>query len=202
MKLFGKKKQPISYEDTLHSLKQCIKQMDQYETSLHKKIQQYVNLAKINVKENKNKSIYYLKCKKRYEQQLDILYNKKINIEIQIMTIENAKSNQQLIQTLSKSREYLKQNLNDAALDDMSEIMDDIQECNQMQDEMDTILSNPIQTTDMDDEVERELEELCFQETISNVESLPNVSMIHKKEDNKRYDEDHKMDKEENILFE
>ena len=205
MKLFGTKKKKPTLQETIQGLQHTIKNIDGYEQRLTKQIIQCLNQAKDFAVRDKKKAIYFLKRKKQLEYQLDSIYNKKINLELEIMTLESAQTNNEIIQSMNKSKDYLKQVLNDDQLENTANLMDDIQECNQIQEEMDSILSNPIFSLD-DNNIEDELEALYQEEEKIRKEdislpSVPQKSFTSQKSSNMDIQVDNSMI-EEDILLE
>lgn len=119
-----------------------------------------------------------LKRKKRYETQLEQLQGQLTTIEVQREALENANTNQAVLETMKGAADALKKTHKDMNVDNVHELMDDIAEQNDVANEISQAISSGIIGTNVDDdELAKELEALEQEELdkdLLNVGPTPN----------------------------
>lgn len=119
-----------------------------------------------------------LKRKKRYETQLEQLQGQLTTIEVQREALENANTNQAVLETMKGAADALKKTHKDMNVDNVHELMDDIAEQNDVANEISQAISSGIIGTAVDDdELAKELEALEQEELdkdLLNVGPTPN----------------------------
>jgi len=163
MNLFGrpKPKKVPNISDSIQSLRIAQETLDKREAHLQKQ----ADLALVDAKKalkakNKKGATFYLKRKNNYQKQIDQIYGKKINIDIQIMALEDAASNKQMLQAMASGRDALQHHVNDDQIEKVADVMDDINDSLAMSDEFGEALSQPIGNQMDDDDILAELDAL------------------------------------------
>lgn len=180
-KLFGSgvatKNQPQTKADlnsSIQSLRGATAQLEKRETHLEKKIEQCLQTAKAKSKRRDKKgALFELKKKKQLENQLSSIQGKKLNLETQIMTLEDAHLNTQTLQAMKVSQQAMKATIKEADLDKAEDLMDDIQEAMDQVQEMNEAMSQPIGPIMDDEELEAELAELEEMEADELMNAMP-----------------------------
>src|SRR5689334_801774 len=95
-----------------------------------------------------------------YEKQIDQIYGKKTNIEIQIMTLEAAAGNTEVLAAMRKGADALKRTVKETDVDKVADVMDDINESMALADELGEAMSQSIGPALDEDELNAELEEM------------------------------------------
>jgi len=119
-----------------------------------------VNQEKKSKAKDKRGALYHLRRKKMFEKQIDQIYGKKGNIEIQIMTLESASGNNDVLKAMRNGAEALKKSVKDTDVDKVADVMEDINESMGLADELGEALSQPIGPVMDEDELNAELEEM------------------------------------------
>lgn len=163
MNLFRKKKaQPApKITDSILKLREASTNLDKRHEMLSKKIDDAIKEAKRKSKlKDKRGAIFQLRCKKIYEKQIDQIFGKKTNIEIQILALEEAASNKEVITAMKEGATILKTTIKDLDVDKVDDVMNDINEAIDTADELNDVLSQPIGPTIDETELAAELEEM------------------------------------------
>ena len=177
-RLFGSnnrrsRQQHPSLNDSIQQLRRAVTQLDKREVHLDKKIQECINNAKAKSKRRDKKgALHELKKKKQYEQQLSKIQEKKLNLETQIMTLEDAHLNKESLQAMKTSASAMRSTVKEADLDKADELMEDINETMDTVNEM-NMMSQPLGDMIDDNELEAELAELEEIEADELLSSLP-----------------------------
>jgi len=95
-----------------------------------------------------------------FEKQIDQIYGKKGNIELQIMTLEGASGNNDVLKAMKFGAEALKKSVKDTDVEKVADVMEDINESMGLADELGEALSQPIGPVMDEDELNAELEEM------------------------------------------
>merc|ERR1719463_692550 len=149
------KKAAPNLNDSIQQLRTAVTQLDKREVHLDKKIQVCLNNAKAKSKRRDKKgALFELKKKKQLENQLNSIQGKKLNLETQIMALEDAHLNKETLKAMKGSANAMKATVKESDLDKVDEVMEDINE------EMNQAMANPIGQMIDDDELEMELAEL------------------------------------------
>eukprot|EP00823_Brevimastigomonas_motovehiculus_P007029 TRINITY_DN604_c0_g1_i1.p1 TRINITY_DN604_c0_g1~~TRINITY_DN604_c0_g1_i1.p1 ORF type:complete len:266 (-),score=99.54 TRINITY_DN604_c0_g1_i1:453-1250(-) len=174
MNLFGrKKKEAPSLAQSIQTLRDAMETLDKREAHLNKQMNGAMAECKKQLKTNKRGAMFQLKRKKMFEKQVEQIYGKKQNLELQIMTLEAAAGNTQTLLAMKQGAEALKASVKENDIDKVSDIVDDIQESMQLQEEMSTSLAQPIGPPMDEDELEEELKGMMDQIVDEQILSAP-----------------------------
>ncbi len=110
-----------------------------------------------------------------YEKQIDQIYGKKTNIEIQIMTLEAAAGNKEVLTAMRKGADALKATVKETDVDKVADVMDDINESMALADELGDAMSQSIGPQIDEDELNAELEEMENEMADSEMLKAPEV---------------------------
>jgi len=110
------------------------------------------------------------------ENQLQSIQGKKLNLETQIMTLEDAHLNKQTMQAMQTSAKVMKATVQEADLDKADELMEDINEAMDQVNEMNEAMSQPLGQVMDEDELEAELAELEELEADELLNAMPTTS--------------------------
>ncbi|KAJ5069333.1 charged multivesicular body protein 4c [Anaeramoeba ignava] len=189
MKLFGRKKKknvkPTTEQtrESITKLRDTIQMLEKRETYLQQKIDAELINAKKNATKNKRSALQSLKKKKFYEQQIEKAQSTKMTLESQMMTLEGASMNLEVIKAMKQGGDTLRQIHGELDVDSVQDLVDDIQEQFTLAEEISDAISTPLGPQMDEDELMEELEEL-EQQTIEeqlldskkvNVPNLPSA---------------------------
>lgn len=162
MNLFGKKKKaPPRLTESIQQLREAMTVLEKREKHLEKQMEQTVQEAKKKAKaKDKRGALFQLKRKKLFEKQIDQIYGKKNNIEVQIMALENAASNKDLLSAMQGAGSALRASIQESDVENVSEVMDNITDSIQLADELSDAMAQPIGPVMDEDELTAELEQL------------------------------------------
>jgi len=162
MNLFGKKKQAgPTLADSIKQLREAMDTLEKREQHISKQIQVTMNEAKKKAKlKDKRGALFQLKRKKMLEKQIDQIYGKKSNIETQIMALENAAGNREVLGAMRRGADALRRTVQETDVDKVADVMEDITESMGLADELGEAMSQPIGAAVDDDELTNELEEM------------------------------------------
>lgn len=181
MNLFGKKKNKTSDTNVLSSincLNETLISLEKREIHLQNQIDNALKKAKEKQKKKDNKgAIFELKRKKMFEKEIESIFGQKVNIETQILMLQRSNINQMVFKSIKVSKEQLSKNYNDDMINDISDVVDSINESIQISDEVSDLLSQPIGPIGLIDdyELEKELEELEELEKLGEPLTLPEL---------------------------
>ncbi|RWS06490.1 charged multivesicular body protein 4b-like protein [Dinothrombium tinctorium] len=193
-KLFGGKQSgkqatptPAEAIQKLREVEEMLMKKQEY---LEKKVQEEIDIIKKNGTRNKRVSLAALKRKKRLEKQLEQIDGTTTTIEYQREALENANTNAEVLKIMGFAAKALKQSHNNMDIDSVEDLMDEIKEQNQIADEIQQVISNPIGfDRDVDeDELMKELEEMDQEELdnkLLNVERVPVLPEVPNEEPEK-----------------
>lgn len=164
--LFGKKKEEkkIDINDTVRLLKDSISSLEKRRNFIDKNIDQERETARDWLKKgNKQKALNHMKKLKLYQKEADIIDGNIYNLETQRLTIESFVTTKNIIEVMKQSSQVLKQG---PSQEQVSDLVDDINDSVQIQQEVSEELSRPIGPVFDEDELLGELEELEMNETL------------------------------------
>jgi DNA primase catalytic subunit len=171
--LFGKKKEEkkIDINDTVRLLKDSISSLEKRRNFIDKNIDQERETARDWLKKgNKQKALNHMKKLKLYQKEADIIDGNIYNLETQRLTIESFVTTKNIIEVMKQSSQVLKQG---PSQEQVSDLVDDINDSVQIQQEVSEELSRPIGPVFDEDELLGELEELEMNETLKKDVVLP-----------------------------
>jgi len=164
--LFGKKKEEkkVDITETVRLLKESISSLEKRHVFLDKNIEQERETARDWLKKgNKQKALTHMKKLKLYQKEANIIDGNIYNLETQRLTIESFATTKNIIEVMKQSSQVLKQGPDQ---EQVSDLVDDINESIQIQQEVAEELSRPIGPVFDEDELLGELEELEMNETL------------------------------------
>ncbi|EIN10916.1 Snf7-domain-containing protein [Punctularia strigosozonata HHB-11173 SS5] len=164
MSYFGGRRDPKqSARDAIVTLRQQLQMLEKKEEYLQKKINEEVAKAKANATTNKTAATNALRRKKVHEQEMDRLQGTRMQLEMQVNTLESANMNAETMAALKKGADALKHIHGNMTLDKVDATMSSIQEQTQVANEISEAISNPMYGAGDqidEDELKAELAEL------------------------------------------
>jgi len=182
MNLFGKKKAPPpKLSDTIQKLREALDTLDKQEVHLGKQIAGAVAEAKKKSKaKDKKGALFQIKRKRMFEKQVEQIYGKKQNIEMQIMALESAASNKEVLDVMKVGAGALKQAIQATDVEKVEQVMEDTTEAIQMGEEIGEAMSNPIGQPLDEADLSKELEEMEQEMTEEELLEAPVVPVVSK----------------------
>jgi len=181
MDLFGKKKKAPApkLNESIQRLHDVSDDLDKREKHLQAQIDQATIEARKKLKaKDKRGALHLLKRKKMYEKQIDQIYGKKNNIDLQIMALEGAGINNQVVQAMQQGARTLQASIAETNVDKVDEVVEEIQEAMGLQQELDEALGQSIGPPMDEDELAAELGEM--EEEMKDEAELSAVSVPQK----------------------
>ncbi|KAF8639796.1 hypothetical protein AX17_001055 [Amanita inopinata Kibby_2008] len=163
MGYFGGRKDPKqSARDAIVELRQHVLMIDKKEEYLQKKIEEDLNKARVNAVSNKQVATSALKRKKANEAELQRLSGTRLQLEMQINTLESANLNAQTMAAMKKGSDALKIIHGTLTIERVDATMSAVNEQRELANEIAETISHPAYgALDIDeDELKAELEEL------------------------------------------
>jgi len=162
MNWFGARKDPKqSARDAIVGLRQQLQMIEKKEEYLQKKIDEELKKAKANAVTNKPVATAALKRKKVTEQELDRLAGTRLQLEMQVNTLESANLNAETMAAMTRAADALKVIHKNMSVNQVDVLMNDVNEQREVADEIAEMISNPVGMTQVDDdELLQELNDL------------------------------------------
>lgn len=201
----AKEKEPKTPNESIQSIKQVISNLEARQTFLGKKANHQIQIAKEKSKAgDKRGAILALKTKKMQEQEIIKIDASILNLSEQILAIESASVNMDITGAMMIGKNALKEINEKINVENIQQLQDDIHENMNDVHDVNNILSQPvgmfanlddddmmkelqaIQESELDDNVEKELEALIRSDTAPK----PKASHAMKSKDAKRIEED------------
>lgn len=177
MSYFGARKDPKqSARDAIVTLRQQLQMLEKKEEHLQKKIDEELKKARQNAVSNKPAATAALKRKKMHENELDKLAGTRLQLEVQVNTLESANLNAETMAAMKKAASALKDIHGNMTLDKVDKVMADVQEQGEIAKEIAEVISAPTANDLDDEELEAELaglEEDVLNERLSEAEHAP-----------------------------
>lgn len=117
MNLFGKKARPKqpSMQEGIADLKRTMETMEKRELHLQKQADESLNKAKAKSKKgDKRGALFELKRKKMFEKQIENMFGKRVNLETQIMALQSAAANKDVIGAMKTGRDLIREHVNES----------------------------------------------------------------------------------------
>ena len=147
--------------ESMKVIDDTIKSNEKREAHLNTKIMQQLKLAKAkSAKGDKRGAILCLKRKKMYQAEVDKINNILANLEQQKFTLENAATNAVVVGAMQESKAGLQSITASMDVDNVTELMDDLQENMDMGEEISNALGQQMGDTVDDDELLGELDDM------------------------------------------
>eukprot|EP01083_Nonionella_stella_P009022 26159_1 len=188
MGLFGKKKAKpkVGVNESISTLREAMDSLEKREKHLERQMAEALKTARVKSKSgDKRGALFQLKRKKMFEKEINGIYNKRTNLEMQINTLEAATGNKELVDAMKSGSSALKNVMSEADIDNVDDVMADINEQMDLVDEMNSALGQEIGqvTDDADLEAELEgLEEQMMEETMLDIPESTNLSSLKTEE--------------------
>ncbi|GLB33754.1 putative SNF7 family protein [Lyophyllum shimeji] len=179
MSYFGARRDPKqSARDAIVTLRQQLQMIEKKEEYLQKKIEDELKKARANAVSNKAVATAALKRKKASEAELDRLAGTRLQLEMQVNTLESANLNAETMAAMKKASDALKVIHGNLNMDKVDATIAAVNEQRELANEIAEVLSNPTGVgLELDeDELTRELEELEqdeLNERLSGAERAP-----------------------------
>lgn len=160
-------------ETTTHRLKMRIEYLEGQEAQL-------VKQAKILAKRgDKNGALGKLRKKKMIVKEKEKLYTAIFNLEQQAFAVENAITTQDIVSGMRVGKNAMQGIQKTIDVDDVQDLRDDITEQMQTMDEVDQLLSEPLDGIGFDDDdLAAELDELDELNLVESLDELPEVPSV------------------------
>lgn len=170
--------------NTLDFIEKKEKEYESVINELYDNTKKLPNSAKI-------KKIFNLRKMRVYEELIKQLHHKKLNIETQIMTIEFASLNKDLVLAMKAGNNSLRYIFNNSNVDDIENTITDTQDNIEMSNEISTLLNEKLyndisyESCDIDKELERyqALATDTSNELIEQFESIPKIKGSEEEEE-------------------
>ncbi|CAA7259716.1 unnamed protein product [Cyclocybe aegerita] len=158
----GRKDPKQTARDAIVGLRQQLQMIEKKEEYLQKKIEEETKKAKANAVTNKAVATAALKRKKMSELELDRLSGSRLQLEMQVNTLESANLNAETMAAMKKASDALKVIHGNLTLDKVDSTMNAVNEQRELANEVAEALANPVYGAPEldDDELKAELEEL------------------------------------------
>jgi len=162
MSYFGGRRDPKqAARDAIVTLRQQLQMIEKKEEYLQKKIDEEVKKAKANAVSNKAVATAALRRKKASEAELDRLAGTRLQLEMQVNTLESANLNAETMAAMKKASEALSHIHGNLTMDKVDATMNKVNEQRELANDIADLISTPYGNTDIDeDELKAELDEL------------------------------------------
>lgn len=162
MSYFGGRRDPKqSARDAIVTLRQQLQMIEKKEDYLQKKIDEEVKKAKANAVSNKAVATAALRRKKASEAELDRLAGTRLQLEMQVNTLESANLNAETMAAMKKASDALSHIHGNLTMDKVDATMNKVNEQRELANDIADLISTPYGNTDIDeDELKAELDEL------------------------------------------
>lgn len=172
-------KGPNSTIAAIGTMKKNQEQVNKRIELLDKKCAGFVKIAKEKMKKgDKRGAMFALKQKKLYAKQQQQLENQVLAIQQQIVVLEGANMNRNVVQTMQIGNNATKAAMRGIDIDTVEDLRDDIADMMDMQDEIGTALGAEIGMGFDEDEIENELRDLEVEDTEAMFEGVDDMSAV------------------------
>lgn len=176
--MFGGRKDPKqSARDAIVGLRQQLQMIEKKEEYLQKRMDEELKKAKANAVSNKAVATAALKRKKAHEVELDRLAGTRLQLEMQVNTLESANLNAETMAAMKKAADALKVIHGKMTVEQVDATMAAVHDQKAVADEIAEIISSPPGGETLDqDELEAELGELeqeVLNERLAGAEHVP-----------------------------
>ncbi|KAF9452503.1 Snf7-domain-containing protein [Macrolepiota fuliginosa MF-IS2] len=178
MSYFGGRKDPKqAARDAIVGLRQQLQLLEKKEEHLQKKIDEEHKKARASAVSNKAVATQALKRKKAAETELDRLGATRLQLELQVNTLESANLNAETMAAMKKGSEALKVIHGNINADKVADMMDQVHDQTQIANEISTaIATNPYADPQEDEDILAELgqlEEDVLNERLAGADHVP-----------------------------
>ncbi|KAG1820240.1 Snf7-domain-containing protein [Suillus subaureus] len=173
----GRRDTKQAARDAIVGLRQQLQMIEKKEEHLQKKIDEELKKAKANAVSNKAVATQALRRKKASESEMDRLAGQRLQLELQINTLESANLNAETMAAMKKASDVLASIHGNMTMDKVDSTMTKITEQREIANEIADALSNPTGIMDADeDDLKAELAELeqeTLDERLAGAEHVP-----------------------------
>ena len=142
--------------ETITRLQICFDRLEKRENHINKKIAKNIKAARLKVSQgDKRGAMQHIRRKKMYDRECNKLRGIKLTLQQQIINLEGAQINMQLVNALSEGTQALKIITQTHTIEEVEELRDDIEEQQQNINEVSDLLAKPLTIVD-EDELEEE----------------------------------------------
>ncbi|KAG8218707.1 Snf7-domain-containing protein [Butyriboletus roseoflavus] len=171
----GRRDSKQAARDAIVSLRQQLQMIEKKEDYLQKKIDEEMKKAKASAVSNKAAATQALRRKKQSEAEMERLNGQRLQLELQINTLESANLNLETMQAMKKASDVLGQIHGHMTLSDVDATMGRIGEQREIANEIAEAISAPTDHADEDALREElaELEQEQLDERLAGAEHVP-----------------------------
>ncbi|KAG2369856.1 Snf7-domain-containing protein [Suillus spraguei] len=172
----GRRDTKQAARDAIVGLRQQLQMIEKKEEHLQKKIDEELKKAKANAVSNKAVATQALRRKKASEAEMDRLAGQRLQLELQINTLESANLNAETMAAMKKASDVLASIHGNITMDKVDSTMSKITEQREIANEIAEALSNPTGTMEDEDELKEQLAELeqeTLDERLAGAEHVP-----------------------------
>ncbi|KAH9966033.1 vacuolar-sorting protein SNF7 [Russula dissimulans] len=173
----GKRDSKQTARDAIVSLREQLMMIEKKEEHLQRQIAQDLATAKANAVSNKNAATAALRRKKMCETGLDKLAGTRLQLEMQVNTLESANINANTLDAMHRGADALRVIHNGMSMDKVDATMAFIHEQREFANEVSEAISNPLNSMDLDDDALmaalEELEQEQLDERLAGAEHVP-----------------------------
>jgi charged multivesicular body protein 4 len=175
----GRKDPKQTARDAIVGLRQQLQMIEKKEEYLQKKIEEETKKARANAVSNKAVATAALKRKKMSEQELDRLAGSRLQLEMQVNTLESANLNAETMGAMKKASDALKVIHGNLTMDKLDSTISEMNEQRELANEIAETLGNPLNAgIDLDEEeLKAELDELQQEELNNRLNEADHVPM-------------------------
>lgn len=176
----GRRDPKQSARDAIVTLRQQLQMIEKKEEHLQKLIRDEVNTARTNAVSNKNVATAALRRKKMHETELNKLSGTRLQLELQVNTLESANLNAETMAAMKKGSDALKVIHNGMTPERVEDTMNEINAQREVANEISDAISNPLYSgLELDEsELQEELAQL-EQEDLDARLNLPDHVPVH-----------------------
>jgi len=179
--MFGKKDKPVEPQEAIQEINSTIEMLQKKSEHIENQIDKEMANIKKNMAggaknnaTNKRAAMQALKRKKNLEGQLTKVDNTITTLEFQVGTIQEAKSNAQVLNVMSKGSNAMANVQKQLNIDKVDDIRDKMQEQQDLANEISDAISSPLDTNFVDeDELEDELAEIMQEDFDAAMLEIP-----------------------------
>ncbi|KAG1833079.1 Snf7-domain-containing protein [Suillus variegatus] len=172
----GRRDTKQAARDAIVGLRQQLQMIEKKEEHLQKKIDEELKKAKANAVSNKAVATQALRRKKASESEMDRLAGQRLQLELQINTLESANLNAETMAAMKKASDVLASIHGNMTMDKVDSTMSKITEQREIATEIAEALSYPTGTEADEDELKAELADLeqeTLDERLAGAEHVP-----------------------------
>ncbi|KIK48819.1 hypothetical protein CY34DRAFT_797596 [Suillus luteus UH-Slu-Lm8-n1] len=172
----GRRDTKQAARDAIVGLRQQLQMIEKKEEHLQKKIDEELKKAKANAVSNKAVATQALRRKKANESEMDRLAGQRLQLELQINTLESANLNAETMAAMKKASDVLASIHGNMTMDKVDSTMSKITEQREIANEIAEAISYPTGTEADEEDLKAELAELeqeTLDERLAGAEHVP-----------------------------